>query len=344
MAVTRKLRKVTMKDIAGALGVSINTVSKALGNKPDISQGTKDLVYKAARELGYEYEIVPRSWHSHRTNVVGLIISDNSNPFFAKVVKSVEGTLHNNGYALILCNTDEDYAREKSIIALLVERKIDGIILTPTQSNDEDIAFLLSKKTPFVLLGRHFSSYKVPCILADDRGGAYEAINHLARLGHRRILFINAPSYISSASERLEGYRAAFKDNGIEVDESLIRSCDPKMENAYNEMKGIMLEELDFSAVFTFSDQMMLGVVRVFHEKGIRVPQDCSLVGFDDIDFASIMTPPLTTIVQDTHRLGSECASMLLKMINGQEIAETTKVIPTKAIIRGSTQKFGASQ
>ena len=102
------------------------------------------------------------------------------------------------------------------------------------------------------------------------------------------------------------------------------------MENAYNEMKGIMLEELDFSAVFTFSDQMMLGVVRVFHESGIRVPQDCSFVGFDDIDFASIMTPPLTTIVQDTSRLGAESVAMLLKMINGQEITEATKVDPDK--------------
>jgi len=344
MAPNRKPRKVTMKDIASELGVSVNTVSKALGNRPDISLATKDQVYRTARELGYEYEIIPKSWHGHRTNVVGLVIADNSNPFFAKIVKSVERTLQDSGYALILCNTDEDYEREKSIIALLVERKIDGIILTPTQSNDEDIAFLLSKKTPFVLLGRHFSSYKVPCVIGEDRGGAYEAINHLARLGHRRILFINAPSYISSATERLEGYREAFKDNGIEVDESLIRSCEPKMENAYNEMKGILLEELDFSAVFTFSDQMMMGVVRVFHERGIRVPQDCSLVGFDDIDFASIMTPPLTTIVQNTQRLGMESATMLLKMINGQEITESTKVIPTKAIIRGSTQKYGASQ
>ncbi len=332
-----------MKDIAAALGVSVNTVSKALGNRPDISLSTKDQVYKTARQLGYEYKIIPKSWHSHRTNVVGLVIADSSNPFFAKIVKSVERTLQDSGYALILCNTDEDYERERGIIALLVERKIDGIILTPTQSNDEDIAFLLSKKTPFVLLGRHFSSYKVPCVIGEDRGGAYEAINHLARLGHKRILFINAPSYISSATERLEGYRAAFKDNGIEVDELLIRSCEPKMENAYNEMKGILLEELDFSAVFTFSDQMMLGVVRLFHERGIRVPQDCSLVGFDDIDFASIMTPPLTTVVQDMARLGMESATMLLRMINGQEITEATKIIPTKVIIRGSTQKYGAT-
>ncbi len=344
MTANKRPRKVTMKDIASTLGVSINTVSKAIANKPDISLATKEQVYKTARKLGYEYEIIPKSWPSHKTNVVGLVIADNSNPFFAKVVRSVERTLQDSGYALILCNTDEDYERERNAIALLVERKIDGILLIPAQSNDEDIAFLLSKKTPFVLLGRHFSTYKVPCVIADDSGGAYEAVNHLARLGHRRILFINAPSYISSAAERLEGYRSALTDNGIEVDESLLRSCEPKMENAYNEMKGILLEEMDFSAVFTFSDQMMLGVVRLFHERGIRVPQDCSLVGFDDIDFASIMTPPLTTIVQDTGRLGREGVAMLLKMINGQEITETTKVVPTKVVIRGSTQKYGAAQ
>jgi LacI family transcriptional regulator len=331
-----------MKDIALRLGVSINTVSKALANKPDISDATRELVHKAARELGYSYEIIPHGWENHRSNVVGLVIADNSNPFFAKVVRSVERTLQNSGYGLLLCNTDEDYERERSIIALLVERKIDGIILTPTQSNDEDIAFLLSKHTPFVLLGRHFSTYKVPCVIGDDRGGAYEAINHLLRLGHRRILFINAPGYISSATERLEGYRAAFRDNGIEVDESLVRTCAPRMENAYNEMKGILLEELDFSAVFTFSDQMMLGVIRLFHERGIRVPQDCSLVGFDDIDFSSIMAPPLTTVVQDTGRLGAESVAMLLKIINDQPLTDTTKVIGTKLAIRGTTQKLGS--
>ena len=332
-------RRVTMKDIAVRIGVSVNTVSKALANKPDISLLTKERVFRVARELGYNYEIVTKSWTSGATHVVGLIVSDSANPFFAKVVKGVETTLHQQGYALILCNTDEDYSREKRAVDVLVAQGIDGVILTPAQSRDEDIAFLLSKKTPFVLLGRHFSTYNVPCVISSDRDGAYKAVDHLLRLGHRRILFLNALSHISSAEERLAGYRAAYEDNGIESDLSLIRSCEPKMESTYNELKSVLLEGLDFSAIFTFSDLMMLGVVRLLHERGIPVPERYSLIGFDDIDFVSLLTPPLTTVLQDTYRLGSESASLLVQMIRGHQVEGVTRLVPTKLVIRGSTAR-----
>ena len=328
-----------MKDIATKIGVSVNTVSKALTNKPDISLQTKELVFKIAKELGYNYEIVTKSWGTQNTNVVGLVISDNANPFFAKVVKGVETTLQQQGYGLILCNTNEDYGKEKSAIDVLVQRGIDGIILTPSQSRDEDIAFLLSKKTPFVLLGRHFSSYNVPSVISDDRDGAYKAVDHLLRLGHRRVLFLNAFSHISSAEERLDGYRSAHLDNGAQVDPTLIRNCEPKMESTYNELKSVLLEGIDFSAIFTFSDLMMLGVVRLLHERGIKVPEQYSLIGFDDIDFASLLTPPLTTVFQDTFRLGSESASLLLRMIKGQQVEGVSRLVPTKLVIRGSTAR-----
>jgi len=332
-------RRVTMKDIAVRVGVSINTVSKALTNKPDISSRTKELVFKAAHDLGYAYEVVTKSWALRKTRVVGLLIADNSNPFFSKVVKGVEATLQQHGYALILCNTNEDYAREKSAIEVLVNQGVDGIILTPVQSRDEDIAYLLSKKTPFVLLGRHFSSYNVPSVISSDRDGAYRAVDHLLRLGHTRILFLNAYHHISSAEERLDGYEAAHRDNGIEPDPALVRYSDPKMESTYNELKSVLLEGLDFSAIFTFSDMMMLGVIRLLHEKGIAVPHDLSIIGFDDIDFVSLLTPPLTTVSQDTFRLGSESALLLIRMINGEQPEGVTRVVPTRLVIRGSTAR-----
>jgi LacI family transcriptional regulator len=268
------------------------------------------------------------------------VIADSANPFFVKIVKGVEATLHQHGYNLILCNTNEDYAREKSAIDLLSDQGTDGIILTPAQSRDEDIAFLLSKKIPFVLLGRHFSSYNVPCVISSDKDGAYKAVDHLLRLGHRRILFLNAYKHISSAEERLDGYGAAYRENDVEMDPELVRYCEPKMEGAYNELKSVFLEGLKFSAVFTFSDLMMLGVVRLLHEKGLQIPQHISLIGFDDIDFVSLLTPPLTTVFQDTHRLGVESASLLLRMINGQQTGGVTRIVPTKLVIRGSTAKL----
>ena len=332
-------RRVKMKDIAERLGVSINTVSKALTNKPDISSRTRELVFKVAHELGYDYQIITRSWSPRKTHVIGLVIADSGNPFFAKVVRGVESTLRHNGYALVLCQTNEDYSREKRAIEVLVEQGVDGIILTPVQSRDEDIAFLLSKKTPFVLLGRHFSSYQVPCVISNDKEGAYRAVDQLLRLGHTRILFLNAYRHISSAEERLDGYRAAYQDNEVEMDPTLVRYCDPKMESTYNELKSVYLEGLDFSAIFTFSDLMMLGVIRLLHEKGVQVPEQLSLIGFDDIDFVSLLTPPLTTVYQDTYQLGVESAALLVRMISGQPTEEVTRVVPTKLVIRGSTAK-----
>jgi len=177
--------------------------------------------------------------------------------------------------------------------------------------------------------------------VADDKQGAFKAVEHLIRLGHTRILYLNAPGYISSARERLEGYREAFAKNGIEFDESLVRVCDPSMEAAYNEIKSIMLEKVEFTAIFSFNDLMMLGVIKMFQEVGIRVPDDCSLVGFDDIDFVSLLTPALTTVFNDKYKLGAKSASMLLSLIRGEKLPSDTLVIPTHLIIRGSTKKLG---
>ena len=332
-------RRVTMKDIARRVGVSINTVSKALTNKPDIAAGTRQMIFRAARELGYSYEIVTKSWAQRRTHVVGLVIADNANPFFARVVKGVESSLQQQGYGLILCNTNEDAVREKSSVDVLIGQGVDGIIITPTQSRDEDIAFLLSKKTPFVLLGRHFSNTRVPCVISADKEGAGQAVDHLLRLGHRRILFLNAPQHISSAQERLDGYRSAHAANGVAVDPALVRTCEPKMDSASNELSSVLLEGVEFSAVFTFCDLMMLGVIRLLRERGFRVPEQVSLVGYDDIDFVSLLTPPLTTVFQDTHRLGEESVSLLLRMIAGQPLPAVTRIVPTRLVVRASTAR-----
>jgi LacI family transcriptional regulator len=337
----RPKKKASMRDIAESVGLSVNTVSQALSNKSGVNSKTRDLIVEAANKMGYEYEGAARPGpRASMTGTVGLIITDNANPFFAHVVRGVQNTLWQNRYSLILCNTNEDYSRERGAIDTLLEKEVDGIIITPAQSRDQDIPVLVEAKVPFVLMGRHFSNYRIPNVLFDDKAGAYKAVDHLIRLGHSRILFINAPEYISSAQERYAGYLASFADNGIEADPSLLRACEPSMEAAYNEMKSILLEKLDFSAVFTFSDLMMLGVVKMFQETGIKAPEDCSLVGFDDIDFVSLLTPALTTVNSDKYKLGSQSAAMLLSLIRGEPLLEDTMIIPAKLMVRGSTRKL----
>lgn len=329
-----------MRDVAEKVGVSVNSVSKALSDKPDISPRTRAAIIEAADRLGYEYRIAGRRKEGTQSRVVGLITSDNANPFFAPIVKGVQTTLRQAGYAMMLFNTEEDYAQERAAVELLVDQGAEGIILTPAQAKDEDIAYLESKGVPFVLLGRHFSTHPVPSILSDDRQGAYDAVAHLARLGHRRILFLNAPDYISSAHERREGYQRALEDAGAELDPTLIRQCPPTGQNAYNEMSAVLLEELDFTALFAFSDLMALGIVKLFQERSIRIPEDYSLVGFDDIDFVSLLSPPLTTVCQDRHNLGVQSAELLLRQLRGEPVEIVEKVLPTRLVVRASARRI----
>ena len=263
-----------MKDIAEKLGVSTNTVSRAFNNKLDISIEMRKKILDIAQSMGYQYNKVDLSTHAKQTRVIGLAVADNSNPFFSKVVKGIENTLRQNGFTLILVNTDENYLLENDIIDVLIDRKVNGILLTPTQSDKNDILRLKGLGMPFVLIGRHFSDLKTDYVISDDRNGAFAAIDHLVRLGHRDILFINAPDYISSAAEREEGYKEVFEKNGLEYNPDLIKVCAPKMDSASNIIKKVQSEGLEFTAIFTFSDLMMLGVFKVLKSKGFKMPED----------------------------------------------------------------------
>lgn len=329
-----------MNHIATKIGVSTNTVSRALNNRPDISPITREAIKQVAIEMGYtRFTTNPSiSGKKNKTHTVGLVIADNSNPVYSLFVKGAEDILSQNGYHLILCNTDENYLKEKQAINLLLERGVDGILITPTQSKREDIALMEEHHIPFVLIGRHFPNLEVDSVIADDVSGAFHAINHLIRLGHYKILFINAPEYISSAKERCEGFYSAYKQNNIEIDDELIRVCAPNKESAYNVMRSILVEGSAFTAVFTFSDLMMLGAFKAIKEFNLRIPEDISLVGFDNIDFVSLMSPPLTTVNLPKYQMGAEAARILLSHTRGQ-IDIQQIILPTELIVRTSTAK-----
>ncbi len=335
-----KDKRVTMKDIARAVGVSTNTVSRALNNKPDIRPETVERIRVVAERMGYAGAKTIKGLRAKGTKIVGLIIADNTNPFFSSVVKGTEDALSHAGYNLILCNTNENYAKEKSIIEMLVQKRVDGILVTPSQSKEEDISRLVQKGLPLVLVGRHFTDLEVGTVLCDDKAGAMAAVEHLIRLGHRDVLFINAPGYISSAVERQAGFEEAFEKNGLQPNPALVRVCDPKVESAYNTIRSVLIEGIKFTAVFTFSDLMMLGVIKAFREAGVRIPRDVSAVGFDDIEFVSLLSPSLTTVRQQRYQMGFESARLLLSKIHGDKENHRV-VLPTELIVRESTAKIG---
>ena len=330
--------KPTLLKIARRAGVSTATVSRALRNLGDISPETTARIRAIAQEVGYLPRTPrPRS-RARQRETIGVVVADNSNPLFSKVVKGVEEVLSQRGMNLVLMNTGEDYHRELHCVETLLGIGVGGILLTPSQSRKSDIEQLARRGVPFVLVGRHFPGMGVSSVVADDCAGAHAAVAHLIRLGHRQIVFLNGPGYISSAVERLDGYRKAFEESGLPVDARLMRECPPRLESAYNAMKSILVEGVAFTAVFTFNDVMMLGVIQALREVGRRIPADTSLVGFDDVEFASFLEPPLTTVHMPKATLGRESARLLLaQMYRSRGVQQL--VLPTELIVRGSTMR-----
>jgi LacI family transcriptional regulator, galactose operon repressor len=332
----------TMTAIAERAGVSVTTVSRALLNSPEISLPTTRRIQEIAAEIGYVHNSVEKRLRSRNTRRIGLVVADNSNPFFGTVIKGIENTLALSGYGLILCNSDELYRKERNALNMLTGHGVDGILVTPAQSRGEDIADLRNTDVPIVLVGRRFRDLDVDSVVADDAGGAFAATEHLIRLGHRDILFLNGPEYISSAQDRLEGYRNALTANGIESNPAMVRSCVPKMESAYNAMRSLIVEQLKLTAVFTFNDLMAMGALRALKEADVRVPEHVSIVGFDDIEFVSLIDPPLTTMHVHRYEMGAESAKLLLSRIDGSSKTHHL-VLPTELMVRHSTRKLDAT-
>ncbi len=337
------MKRVRLKDIADPLNLSINTVSRALRGKPDVNESTRTAVLLEAKKIGYDIPQFAelKTNDEHLAKAVGVVLPDTSNPFFSEIIQGVQQVLSPQNIMTLLCDTHEQYSREvKSIDWLISSSNVSGIILCANQAESEDIQHLKDSGIPFVLIGRVFSGLDADYVISDDFQGAYDAVNHLIRLGHKNILFINTKEYVYSAEERYRGYCKAHEDNGLKVDKNTMRICEPTMESAYNSMKSIFLEGLDFSAVFAFSDIMVYGILRAIKERGRQVPNDISLVGFDNILFSSMLSPPLTTINQQKMKMGINAATILLEKLKGA--SETRKIIlPTELIIRESTARFG---
>lgn len=329
---------VTLKDVAKEAGVSATTVSRALNNKDAISPSTREKILKLAKEMDYTPDAVARGLKNKRTETIGVVIADISDPFFAPIVKGIEKAVREEGYHLILCDTDEDYQVEKEALRTLMEKRVDGLLITPVQTSFQDIVELKKKKIPFVLLCRHFNFelLETDYVVTNDVEGAVLAVTHLIEKGHRKILFINGPTYVSSAKERLAGYKRAFLEAGVKLDESLVREGGIKMEDGYRITKQELARPLQFTAVFAYSDFVALGVMKALKEANLRIPQDIALVGYDDIDIASFLEVPLTTVRIPKYELGVEGFRLLKRKMKGEADSLEKVILPTELVVRES--------
>ncbi len=329
---------ITLKDIAKEAGVSTASVSRALNNKEDIRPSTKERILRIAKREGYVANAVARSLKAKRTETIGTVITDISDPFFAPIVKGIEKVAREEGYHLILCDTDENYQMEKEALRTLIEKRVDGLLITPVQTDYQDIVELKRKKIPLVLLARHFDFelLETDHVVPDEIKGAFSITTYLIEKGHRRILFINGPIYVSSAKERLAGYKRALLETGVRIDKALIREGGIKMEDGYTIMKQELKRSSQFTAVFAYSDFVALGVMKALKEANLKIPQDIAVVGYDDINVSSFLEVPLTTVRVPKYELGVEGFKLLKKKIAGELDSPQKVILPTELVVRKS--------
>ncbi len=326
----------TIRDVARRARVSVTTAARALGGYGYVSVETRQRVREAAAALDYHPNAIARSMIKGRTHTLAVVVSDNANPFFAAVVRGIEDTVLDQQYTVMLCNADEDPRKEAAYLRVIREKRVDGLILSPSGGPLALLRSLLAGGTPVVLVDRRVRGVRTDTVLVDNRAGARAAVGHLLRLGHRRIGIISGPRQVFTARERLAGYVEALRNAGVPVDRRLILEGNFKADSGYALAERMVSLPHRPTAVFTANNLMTLGALLRFKELGVQIPQEMAVVGFDDMPWAPILTPPLTAVAQPSYDLGVAAARLLLQRLRDPRTPAQTVVFQPRLVVRES--------
>jgi len=326
----------TIKDVAKLAGVHPSTVSRVINNDSRISEKTKNKVIYVINKLGYTPNAIARGLKTKRTNTIGMLIPDITNPFFANLARGVEDAASENGFNVILCNSDEKLEKERTYLEILKEKRVDGLILSSVHIKDKSIFRLEKIKYPYILVSRDIAGLDKNCIIVNDIAGGTMATEHLIKLGYRRIAHITGPLKVKSAINRLEGYGIALKKNHIEYKEELVEEGDFRIAGGYKAMKKLLeLSELP-TAIFAANDLVAIGAMQAIQKKNYHIPKDFCIIGFDDIKLASFVYPALSTIRQPMLEMGVLAVKTLLRIIKGGEFNQKKVILKPELIVRES--------
>lgn len=330
----RKRRTVTLRDIGLATGYSANTVSRSLADKPDIAPETKEKIRKAAEQMGYIVNASASFLRSGVSRIISIIVGDISNPHFSVMVKEMQTLLQKKGYTCVIFNTEEKPALEKQAIITSLSQNVDGILICPCPNGEENIAFLRSHHTPFVLVGRRFFTQDTSYVICDDEGGGYLATRYLLTMGHRDILFLNGPGGISSSAERLLGYQRALEEANVPYRSALVRTV-PIISGKMEEKILQALEDgISYTAILAFSDLVAWQMICLICRRGQSIPKDYSVIGFDNI---KTMYPlRLTSVSSSKTTMARRAVELLLGKLERRSEEEKHFVLETR-IVEGDT-------
>ena len=327
---------VNITDVAQRAGVSISTVSRVLNNSDyPIRPETRQKVLEAIEELRFRPNDVARSLLLKQTHTIGLIVPDISNPYYPELSLGVEATASEHGYAVIFCNTSRRPEKVEYYLDVLLQKRADGIIIAGGGTDLTQISQgTLRSDTKIALVGKHHLPF--PSVQVDNFGAAREITSHLLNLGHRHIAFISGPPNLTSVQDRLAGYKASLEERGISEDNRLICEGDFGAESGYSATLSLLRGEPTPTAIFAANDRMAISAMAAAADVGLRVPNDLTVVGFDDIITASLVRPSLTTVALPAYEIGASAMRLMLRLLEGEECPKTVW-LPTQLVIRQSS-------
>ena len=347
-----KSSTITIRDVAKESGFSSTTVSIVLNNAPlarYIPVVTKKRIERAAKKLGYRPNLFARSLRSQRSHTVGVMVFDMTDPYCTLVLRGIENTLYQSSYLPILTDVHNERSRFERYLEMLLDRRVEALIVVANWLfvDIEVLADLEKSSIPTAIVGHELRTDSINSVMVDNEFGAHAALEHLHSLGHRKIAFIRGPKTLGDSSPRWKGIRSFAKASDLELDSRLIvdlpESVDPisGFEAGYRLTEALLKQNVSFTALMAFDDIAAFGTIRALAKAGLRVPDQCSVIGFDDVAASSLCTPPLTTVRQPMEEMGALAVSIVLDGIKAvhekREIATFHRKVAPELVIREST-------
>ncbi|MGE7545983.1 LacI family DNA-binding transcriptional regulator [Sporosarcina newyorkensis] len=327
---------VNIFDVAKLANVSIATVSRVTSNKEGVNEKTRAAVLEAMDKLGYRPNSAARTLRMSKSNIIIVLMLNIKNTFYSEYIRGLEEVARNAGYDLLIGSTDGDIEKEKNYMDLIRDSRVDGVILTTAGVLNDDFVKKINESSPVVLTFDYVPGQNIPSISIDNESASRKITNHLINMGHKRIAHITGYMGRLQSQTRLNGYKQALAQHNIQVQEALIQEGGYLLQDGYIATQKLLSFEKVPTAIYGGNDNIAIGALKAILDAGLRVPEDIAVVGFDDVEVASYMTPSLTTIHQPRYEIGKRAMDLLLKKINEEQIQQPHVILEDELMIRES--------
>lgn len=337
----KQIQNPTMNDVAKEAGVSVATVSRVINGTDGVSKKLQQRVERAMEKLHYHPSSLARSFRQQKSMVIGVLVPLLEHPSYSRMASAIEKKLFTYGYRAWICNSEEDEERENDYIEMLLRQRVDGIIINSSARTPQYLSELQENGIPIVMFDRILNDFECNQVFCDNSLGGYTGIRHLVELGHKRIGVVAAPSYPEPIIRRIQGTRDAIKEFGIDDDPQLLVVGNTQLfDMGYNAARKLLNLSQPPSAIFALTDVTAVGVMHAAAELGLRIPDELSVIGYDDLPIAQYVLPPLTTVAQPIIKMGEIAVDLLLKQIENPDLKSERAVLPTQLVIRKSTVRL----